>query len=181
MDRRRKLSGVWKGLVGEVGRRSKRDRGERLEILTLSIGVGILFGFFLWEKTGLQPGGWVVPGYVALFLSDPWLIIVLVLSSVLTFYIYRISEFWFLSFGQRKTVFILVLSILISVCVRFIIELFLESKSDFESKTIGYIVPGLIALSAEKQGVPRTLSAILICSVLVRLFLIFLFGEVSVL
>lgn len=168
-------------MVGEVGRRSKRDRGERLEILTLSIGVGILFGFFLWEKTGLQPGGWVVPGYVALFLSDPWLIIVLVLSSVLTFYIYRISEFWFLSFGQRKTVFILVLSILISVCVRFIIELFLESKSDFESKTIGYSVPGLIALSAEKQGVPRTLSAILICSVLVRLFLIFLFGEVSVL
>ncbi len=168
-------------MVGEVGRRSKRDRGERLEILTLSIGVGILFGFFLWEKTGLQPGGWVVPGYVALFLSDPWLIIVLVLSSVLTFYIYRISEFWFLSFGQRKTVFILVLSILISVCVRSITELFLESKSDFESKTIGYIVPGLIALSAEKQGVPRTLSAILICSVLVRLFLIFLFGEVSVL
>lgn len=54
-------------MVGEVGGRSKRDRGERLEILTLSIGVGVLFGFFLWEKTGLQPGGWVVPGYIAFF------------------------------------------------------------------------------------------------------------------
>ncbi|EKP23368.1 hypothetical protein LEP1GSC173_2429 [Leptospira interrogans str. HAI1594] len=38
-----------------------------MEILTLSIGVGVLFGFFLWEKTGLQPGGWVVPGYIAFF------------------------------------------------------------------------------------------------------------------
>lgn len=168
-------------MVGKVGRRYKRGRGERLETLTLAIGVGILFGFFLWEKTGLQPGGWVVPGYVALFLSEPWLIVILILSSVLTLCIYRISEFWFLSFGQRKTVFILVLSILISGCVHFIAEFFLESKNNFESKTIGYIVPGLISLSAERQGVPKTLSAILICSVLVRLFLIFLFGEISVL
>ncbi|ASP43028.1 hypothetical protein AMR47_10210 [Leptospira interrogans] len=36
------------------------------------------------KKTGLQPGGWVVPGYIAFFLSDPWLLVVLVLSSVLT-------------------------------------------------------------------------------------------------
>ncbi|EMM96654.1 hypothetical protein LEP1GSC158_1254 [Leptospira interrogans serovar Zanoni str. LT2156] len=37
-------------MVGEVGGRSKRDRGERLEILTLSIGVGVLFGFSFGKK-----------------------------------------------------------------------------------------------------------------------------------
>ncbi|APH41321.1 Poly-gamma-glutamate biosynthesis protein PgsC [Leptospira interrogans serovar Copenhageni/Icterohaemorrhagiae] len=164
-------------MVGEVGGRSKRDRGERLEILTLSIGVGVFF-FFFWGKKNWTSTWRLGSSGLHFFFSDPWLLVVLVLSSVLTLYIYRISEFWFLSFGQRKIVFILVLSILISECVHFITELFLESKSDFESKTIGYIVPGLIALSAERQGVPKTLSAIFICSVLVRLFLIFLFGEV---
>ncbi|WP_039941893.1 poly-gamma-glutamate biosynthesis protein PgsC [Leptospira alexanderi] len=152
-----------------------------MEFLTLSIGVGILFGFFLWEKTGIQPGGWVVPGYAALFLLKPLFIAALVSSSILTLLIYRVSEFWFLSFGQRKTVFILILSILISLIIDRLAEIFFGSMSDFEYKTIGHIVPGLVALSAEKQGISKTFSALLVCSVLVRLFLIFVLGEALIL
>lgn len=149
-----------------------------MEIITLSIGVGILFGFLLWEKTGLYPGGWVVPGYVALFIFQPWVLGILVLSSILTIGIYKISEFYFLSFGQRKTVLILLLSILVSMILDYFAVSHFGYIQDFESKTISHIVPGLIALSAEKQGIPKTLSSIWICSILVRLFLIFVFGDV---
>ncbi|EMY79686.1 poly-gamma-glutamate biosynthesis protein PgsC [Leptospira weilii serovar Ranarum str. ICFT] len=152
-----------------------------METLTLSIGVGILFGFFLWEKTGLQPGGWVVPGYVALFWRKPWIIAALVLSSILTLLIYRVSESRFLSFGQRRTAFVFILSILISLTINRLAEIFLGNMSDFEYKTIGHIVPGLVALSAERQGIAKTFSAILVCSILVRFFLIFALGEVLVL
>lgn len=151
-----------------------------MEIVTLSIGLGILFGFLLWEKTGLYPGGWVVPGYVSLFLFQPWIVGILVLSSILTLILYKISEFHFLSFGQRKTVFILLLSILVSTVADYFVFLYFGSISEFKSGTItiGHIIPGLIVLSAEKQGIPRTFSSILICSVLVRLFLILVLGEI---
>ncbi|TGM07243.1 poly-gamma-glutamate biosynthesis protein PgsC [Leptospira barantonii] len=149
-----------------------------MEIVTLSIGVGILFGFLLWERTGLYSGGWVVPGYVALFLFQPWVLGSLVLSSILTFSIYKISESHFLSFGQRKTVLILLLSVFVSMLVDFFTVSHFGSMRDIESKTISHIVPGLIALTFEKQGIPKTFSSILICSVLVRLFLILVLGDV---
>ncbi|TGK25743.1 poly-gamma-glutamate biosynthesis protein PgsC [Leptospira yasudae] len=148
-----------------------------MELVTVSIGIGILFGFLLWERTGLHPGGWVVPGYIALYLNRPWVLIPLFLSSILTLVVYRLSESFFLSFGQRKTVFILLLSILFSLFSDFLVTFYLSNTMEFESRTIGHIVPGLIMLSAERQGVFRTASAILTASVLVRLFLILVFGE----
>lgn len=149
-----------------------------MEIVTLSIGAGILFGFILWERTGLYPGGWVVPGYVALYLFQPWVMGTLILSSACTLIVYKISESRFLTFGQRKTVLILLLSILISMIVDFFTVKFGNSMKDFESRTIGHIVPGLVALTSEKQGISKTFSSILIGSVLVRLFLIFVLGDV---
>ncbi|MBM9578413.1 poly-gamma-glutamate biosynthesis protein PgsC [Leptospira sp. 201903070] len=148
-----------------------------MEILTLSIGIGIFLGFFLWEKTGLYPGGWVVPGYIALSLLQPWTLFFLFASSLLTFGIYRIVEGSFLSFGQRKIVLLLLLSILISLCLQEMEQLYFGSIRDLEFRWIGHIVPGLLAISAEKQGLLRTISATILCSSLVRLLLILLLGE----
>ncbi|AOP34394.1 poly-gamma-glutamate biosynthesis protein PgsC [Leptospira tipperaryensis] len=150
-----------------------------MEVLTLSIGIGILLGFFLWEKTGLHPGGWVVPGYVALSLLQPGTLFFLFASSLLTFGIYKIVEGSFLSFGQRKIVFLLLLSILISLSLQEIERFYFGSIRNYEYRWIGHIVPGLIAISADKQGIFRTISATFLCSSLVRLFLILLLGEFS--
>ncbi|XDD48945.1 poly-gamma-glutamate biosynthesis protein PgsC [Leptospira sp. WS92.C1] len=148
-----------------------------MEVLTLSIGLGILLGFFFWEKTGIHPGGWVVPGYMALTLLQPWTLVEIVLSSLLTFVFYRLSESQFLSFGRRKIVLILVGSILISSLVHWIGILYWRYISNSEFRILGHIVPGLITLSMEKQGVLRTISGITICSCILRLVLIFLLGE----
>ncbi|RHX89756.1 poly-gamma-glutamate biosynthesis protein PgsC [Leptospira stimsonii] len=148
-----------------------------MEVLTLSIGLGIFLGFFLWERTGLYPGGWVVPGYLALSLLQPWTIFFLLLSSLLTLGIYKIVETSFLSFGQRKVVFFLLLSILISLGLQEIEVWFFGYIQNLESRWIGHIVPGLIAISAEKQGLFHTISATFVCGSLVRLLLLCLLGE----
>ncbi|PJZ54832.1 poly-gamma-glutamate biosynthesis protein PgsC [Leptospira adleri] len=148
-----------------------------MEILTLSIGIGIFLGFFLWEKTGLSPGGWVVPGYVAFCFLQPWTLLLLFTNSLLTLAVYRILETSFLSFGQRKTAFFLLVSILISLISQEIGKAHFESIINLEYRWIGHILPGLIAISAEKQGFFRTISATVLCSSLVRLLLLGLLGE----
>ncbi|MBM9501681.1 poly-gamma-glutamate biosynthesis protein PgsC [Leptospira sp. 201903071] len=148
-----------------------------MEILILSIGIGIFLGFFLWEKTGLYPGGWVVPGYLALSLLQPWNLFFILLSCLLTLGVYKVVETSFLSFGQRKVVFFLLLSILISLSLQEMEKLFFQSIMNFEYRWIGHIIPGLLAISAEKQGFFRTISATVICSSLVRLLLILLLGD----
>ena len=45
-----------------------------------------------------------------------------------------------------------------------------------EFTVIGYIIPGLIAIWIDRQGLVETLSALLTASVVVRLILILVFG-----
>ena len=42
-----------------------------MELLTLSIGVGLVIGLLFSELFGLAAGGVVVPGYLALYLTQP--------------------------------------------------------------------------------------------------------------
>jgi hypothetical protein len=41
---------------------------------------------------------------------------------------------------------------------------------------IGFIIPGLIANSMEKQGITKTLTILVIAAVIVRLLLVIIFG-----
>jgi hypothetical protein len=48
---------------------------------------------------------------------------------------------------------------------------------DVELQVIGFIIPGLIALWLERQGIVETLGALLTASVVVRLILILFIGS----
>ena len=48
-------------------------------LLTESIAIGLVLGFIAYERIGLSPGGFVVPGYLALYLDRP-----LMVASTLT-------------------------------------------------------------------------------------------------
>ena len=45
-----------------------------------------------------------------------------------------------------------------------------------ETAVIGYIIPGLIALWMDRQGVPQTLASMLIVSTVVRMVLVLAVG-----
>lgn len=52
-----------------------------LNLLAVSIGIGLLVTLLLVEVFGLAAGGLVVPGYVALKLLQPWSVAMTLLAA----------------------------------------------------------------------------------------------------
>jgi hypothetical protein len=59
--------------------------------------------------------------------------------------------------------------------------LFANLPGAYSAEVIGFIIPGLIANSMEKQGILRTLSVMFVAAILVRLILVIVFnGELII-
>lgn len=139
-----------------------------------AIGIGIAIGFLFYELVGLSPGGIVVPGYVALFINQPWRIIVTIGIAILTYYIVIFLSNYLILYGKRRFLSM----ILISFFVKWLVEgfLFQLPVTGIEIQSIGYIIPGLLANEMQRQGILPTLLATAIVAILVRLTLyLFLF------
>jgi poly-gamma-glutamate biosynthesis protein PgsC/CapC len=123
---------------------------------------------------GLSPGGIVVPGYITLFINQPWRIIVTIGIAILTYYIVIFLSNYLILYGKRRFLSM----ILIRFFVRSLVEgfLFKLPVTVIEIQNIGCIIPGLLANEMQRQGILPTLLATAIVTILVRLALyLFLF------
>jgi gamma-polyglutamate biosynthesis protein CapC len=139
-----------------------------------AIGIGIAIGFIFYEIVGLSPGGIVVPGYIALFIDQPFRIAVTVGIAILTVYIVYFLSNYLILYGKRRFLSM----ILISFLVKWLVESFIFQfpTTTIEIQSIGYIIPGLLANEMQRQGILPTLLAMAIVAILVRLSLyLFLF------
>jgi poly-gamma-glutamate biosynthesis protein PgsC/CapC len=140
--------------------------------LVESIAIGLLFGFFFYEWVGFSAGGFVVPGYIALYLDRPFMIVSTLGISLLTYGIVRGLSQVTILYGRRR----FMLMVLVGFSLQWLFRM-LVVKTHFlsiEIDAIGYIIPGLIANEMGRQRIVPTLFALLIISVLVRLTLILL-------
>jgi poly-gamma-glutamate biosynthesis protein PgsC/CapC len=176
-----------------------------LNLLALAIGVGLLVTLLVTEAFGIAAGGLVVPGYMALKLMQPANFTITILVALATFAIIRAMSSFTVIFGRRMTA----LTILTAYLLGALLELAIgggvvfewapegaalvrgDSETDnlnqalgdpvfVELGVIGYIIPGLIALWFNRQGIMQTLSALIITSVLVRLSLIIIAPEAMI-
>jgi gamma-polyglutamate biosynthesis protein CapC len=149
-----------------------------LDLLALSIGIGLIVGFLLGEFFGLVAGGMVVPGYLALNLTQPMTVVLTLLTGLATFWIVRGLSSVLIIFGRRRIALTVLIAFLLGMLVRSlfasyeVITIFGETYN-----VIGYIIPGLIAISIDRQGVIETFSMALTSAVIVRLVLIILIGS----
>ena len=170
-----------------------------LNLLALAIGIGLLLTLLVTEAFGIAAGGLVVPGYMALKLMQPINFILTILVALATFAIIRVLSSFTVIYGRRM----IGITILTAYVIGALLELAIgggvafqlapagaelvqgDSATDalnqqlgtpvfVELGVIGYIIPGLIALWFNRQGIMQTLSALIITSVLVRLTLIVL-------
>jgi poly-gamma-glutamate biosynthesis protein PgsC/CapC len=172
-----------------------------LNLLALAIGVGLLLTLLVTEAFGIAAGGLVVPGYMALKLMQPVNFILTIVVALATFAIIRVLTSFMVIYGRRMTA----LTILTAYLLGALLELLLGGGISFqmdpgnaalmadagtdslnqqqsapvfvELGVIGYIIPGLIALWFNRQGILQTLSALIVTSVLVRLTLILMVPE----
>ncbi|MEW4455504.1 poly-gamma-glutamate biosynthesis protein PgsC [Bremerella sp. JC817] len=154
-------------------------------IITVAIGVGLAVSLVFSEVFGLAAGGMVVPGYFALFLDQPVNICMTVVASLLTFFLIHLLSNIVIVYGKRRTVLMILVGFLVrslfdALPVWALAPLHALQISPAEStehvQVIGYIIPGLIAIWLDRQGVVETLSALFIASTAIRLILILAFG-----
>ena len=173
-----------------------------LNLLALAIGVGLLVTLLVTEAFGIAAGGLVVPGYMALKIMQPVNFTLTIVVALAAFAVIRVLSSFMVIYGRRMTA----LTILTAYLLGALLELLIGGGIAFELVpndpslaggdagtdalsqqitdpvfvelgVIGYIIPGLIALWFNRQGILQTLSALIVTSVLVRLTLIVLIPD----
>ncbi len=151
------------------------------EVLSVAIGIGLAVSLLFSELFGLAAGGMVVPGYFAIYMDKPFDIILTLGVAILAYFIVHLLSTFIIVYGRRRTV----LMILVGYIVRMLIDtLPLASLGSIQPlavgepafAVIGYIIPGLVAIWIDRQGLIETLSALLAAAVAIRLILILIYG-----
>ncbi len=152
-----------------------------IELLTVAIGVGLAVSLLFSEMFGLAAGGMVVPGYFALYLNKPVDIVLTLVAALATYFVVHLLSTFIIVYGRRRTV----LMILVGYLIRFVMDqmplnslasIDVLAIGDPSFTVIGFIIPGLIAIWMDRQGVIETLSALVAAAVAIRLILILIYG-----
>lgn len=145
------------------------------ELMTVSIGLGLVLSLLFSELFALVAGGMVVPGYMALSLHDPYAIFATLLIALLAWLVVGALGQYVILYGRRRTV----LMILVGFVLNAIFLRYVSSQIRMEDESfaaVGHIVPGLIAIWFERQGAVATTATLLIAIVTVRLGLLLVYG-----
>lgn len=144
-------------------------------MIELAVTLGIVLSLFFIEVFGMAAGGIIIPGYVALQLGTPDRLVGMVVIALMTFLIIKgISRITFL-FGRRQMVVAVLVGTILSICSHHFL-FFNTDATTVEFSAVGWIVPGLVAHWAAKQGFVKTISMLALSSVLVRFLVILLIG-----
>lgn len=126
------------------------------EILFLGLIISLLFI----SITGYYPGGIIVPSYLILFVDQPYRLIGTIIVSLLTLLSYKLASEHLILYGKRRFVFMILCGGIIS----YLLSYFLPQVSpiSIEFKVIGWVIPGLIAIHFDRQGIVQTSSSMAI-------------------
>lgn len=143
-------------------------------MIELAITLGLIFSLLSYEIFGLAAGGIVVPGYIALQLSQPDRLAGIIVVSLVTYLIVKVLGNYTFLYGRRQMVVCLLVGCLLANFSRHYL-LIDVTTSTIQLQAVGWVIPGLIAHWFGKQGIYRTLCVLFITSVLVRMLVIILF------
>ncbi len=126
--------------------------------------IGLILAVFYVEVMDIYPGGIIVPAYMALFLDQPLRVLATILVAFLSLLTYKLMSRFFILFGRRRFVMLLLLGALWGQLW------FLAAPSIFsgmmEFRMIGWVIPGLLANNFEKQKIPATLASLFTVAIL---------------
>ena len=147
-------------------------------MVELALGLGIAINLIFTELFGLMSGGLVVPGYLALHLSQPARVVATVAVGAITFVSVRYGLMrLIILYGRRRFG--------VTILTGFLWHgLYLAGLGSVpgvsaDLRVVGYIVPGLMANAALTQGWWPTVGMTLLIAVIVRLILIAVGGWIG--
>lgn len=122
------------------------------EIVTAGVIISLMFV----ELTGISPAGLIVPGYLALNLQTPWRIVYTLAVALLAWGGARLLSNWMILYGRRRFAVLVILSFFLDLAIT---QLGLLA---YDPGMIGILVPGIAAQEMEKQGVVKSLAALVV-------------------
>ena len=140
-------------------------------LLPVSVGVGLVVSLLFSELFGLAAGGLVVPGYLALSLNRPLSVVLTLAVALVTVGLMHGLTHFMILYGRRRTALTILVGYALAMISRSI------PGADTGDTVIGFIIPGLIALWMMRQGIVQTVTSIITVSVMVRLVLIIVMGD----
>ena len=129
-----------------------------------TVVIGIAVALLLTELTGLLPGGIIVPAFAALYFDQPLRLLATILAALLGLACYKLLTRWFLLFGRRRFVLLLLLGGLFGQLWAWIWPHLGPASPDL--RVVGWIIPGLLANNLERQKIVPTLAALATAAVL---------------
>jgi poly-gamma-glutamate biosynthesis protein PgsC/CapC len=140
-----------------------------------AIGLGLAISLIFSETLGLAAGGMVVPGYLALMIHEPMRIVGTVAVALLTLGTLKLLSRYTLVYGRRRIVVAVLIGFIFGALSRDLLVFKLHDLP-VDMRTIGFVIPGLIANWMERQGILQTVCVMTTTAVLVRLLLMLLNG-----
>ena len=134
----------------------------------LFIGIGLAVSLLYSEIFGVAPGGIIVPGYLALAIQDPVIISLTLAVGLLTFFVVRVLATIAIIYGRRRTVLAILIGFLLNSLVRTVLGVG-TPVGPFQIDVVGYIIPGLLAIWMDRQGLVVTITSALTASIITRL------------
>lgn len=131
----------------------------------MALIIGMAISLLMAEFFGVNPGGMIVPGYLALICDDIAQVLVVFAVSVLVYLIINhVLPKFIILFGRRKFVMTLIVGVIIKLILEQLFPLIPFAALEFRG--IGVITPSLIANCCAKQGFRYTVPATLIATYL---------------
>ncbi len=134
--------------------------------------LGVAVSMVLYEKRHLTTGSIVVPGYIAVFLIHPLVIIATFANAFITYAIVnKVLRRYFLLYGRTKFTVLAVVSTVIQTAM---LRITPSGEWLWESDIplfigVGYIVPALIAHDMARQGIVKTTKSVMLAGSLVAI------------
>jgi poly-gamma-glutamate biosynthesis protein PgsC/CapC len=134
--------------------------------------LGVAVSMVMYEKRHITTGSIVVPGYIAVFVVYPPVIVATFLNALLTYWLVnKVLRRYFLLYGRTKFTILAITSTLLQTTM---LRLTPSGTWLWESDIplfigVGYVVPALIAHDMERQGIGRTTKAVLLAGTLVAI------------
>ena len=127
----------------------------------LAIVIGTVLSLIVDEVFGIQCGGYIVPGYLAMVCDDIACVLIVFALSLITYLIinYVLPKFMIL-FGKRKFAVSLIVSIILKLATEMLFPMIPFASVTFRG--VGAITPSLLAKSYSRQGIIYTIPATLI-------------------
>ena len=134
----------------------------------LVIGIGLAMSLLYTELFGVAPGGIIVPGYLALAISEPLTVALTFGVALLTFFVVRVLGTIAIVYGRRRNVLAILIGFGFGALARTVVGAG-TPLGEFGIDVVGYVIPGLLAIWMDRQGVVVTVTSAVTASIATRL------------